>query len=109
MRNLGHCSACERPAEMGASGNWWHLGPTCTSRGVVNADPDRWEPAEFIPERGALASPHRAGTNDGGALAVINPAFEIPLIFLVSLIALLVLAILFFVVRIDQRQTDDRR
>lgn len=40
---------------------------------------------------------------------MINPAFEIPLIFLVSLIALLVLAILFYVVRIDQRQTDDRR
>ena len=51
MRNLGHCSACERPAEMGASGNWWHLGPTCTSRGVVNADPDRWEPAEFVPRK----------------------------------------------------------
>lgn len=48
MRNLGHCSACERPAEMGASGNWWHLGPTCTSRGVIRSEPDAWEPAEFI-------------------------------------------------------------
>ncbi len=26
---FGQCSGCEQPAKRGASGAWWHVGPSC--------------------------------------------------------------------------------
>lgn len=58
-RDLGRCSLCRRPAERGAVGKWWHLGPSCMSRSIIIAQPSDWEPAYFIPDNtmwGALVA-----------------------------------------------------